>query len=521
MKLPSFLSAALCCLAAGVHCGAPPAARAQTPTPPSYYLAETIKLPADITANGTFSPVGFNGTESGINAQGYVLFNYIADQNNANSRRGPQVYKGNGQLISLSLNAIDPKSGSVSATCISDLAADGSFFVGGVGKIDANDKTSNRPFVWKVNADGSSDMVALSNFVLPPESTNPGEQGTGYAVAVNSAGVVYGYGNSYLVGIALFWQYPNAQANKFGDLYDRPVYADDSAVLVRDNRPGITYNDTKVPNVIPTAGPAATKAGLIVGTFNGPNGRSRAFVYPVANGNGVLTELPNYADYFDTSTQQSTAEHVNAAGDITGISGAYQSAVLWKRQTDGSYQVFPANSLVARDPNNYVDYGFSTFRFLGFAADGTLLGYGTQTKRTYLIKPGTNAQPPVITSASSASGTVGQAFGFQLAASNSPTSFAVSGLPQGLSLDTTTGLISGTPTAAGTATVSVTATNAAGSGSGNLTITIAAAPANGHAPFFLWRGAALQRRLLPGLPGQRHVLWLLQLSVGSALHLSL
>jgi PKD repeat protein len=73
---------------------------------------------------------------------------------------------------------------------------------------------------------------------------------------------------------------------------------------------------------------------------------------------------------------------------------------------------------------------------------------------------------------------VGSPFSFQVTATNGPNSFAVSSgsLPAGLNIDATTGLISGTPTAAGTSTVTLTATNAAGQGTGALTITVTSGP---------------------------------------------
>jgi large repetitive protein len=70
---------------------------------------------------------------------------------------------------------------------------------------------------------------------------------------------------------------------------------------------------------------------------------------------------------------------------------------------------------------------------------------------------------PVVTSGATASGNVGSPFSYQITASDAPTSFAVSGaLPAGVTLNTTTGLISGTPTAAGNFNITVTASNASG-----------------------------------------------------------
>ena len=80
---------------------------------------------------------------------------------------------------------------------------------------------------------------------------------------------------------------------------------------------------------------------------------------------------------------------------------------------------------------------------------------------------------PVITSSDTASGTVGTAFSYQITGTNSPTSYSALGLPTGLTVDTASGLISGTPTGAAlTFSATVSATNSGGTGSAPLTLTI-------------------------------------------------
>ncbi len=80
---------------------------------------------------------------------------------------------------------------------------------------------------------------------------------------------------------------------------------------------------------------------------------------------------------------------------------------------------------------------------------------------------------PAFLSAAAATGTVAVPFSFQLSASNGTTAYAAIGLPAGLSLAPSTGLISGTPTTVGTYTVSVTASNDVGpSPTQSLSVTI-------------------------------------------------
>jgi uncharacterized repeat protein (TIGR03803 family) len=86
------------------------------------------------------------------------------------------------------------------------------------------------------------------------------------------------------------------------------------------------------------------------------------------------------------------------------------------------------------------------------------------------------AQLPAITSSLSGLAMDGTPFSYQIAATHSPTSFAANYLPNGLTVNTSTGAISGTPSAApGTYGVELLATNGSGTGTATLSLVVAAA----------------------------------------------
>jgi hypothetical protein len=80
--------------------------------------------------------------------------------------------------------------------------------------------------------------------------------------------------------------------------------------------------------------------------------------------------------------------------------------------------------------------------------------------------------PPVITSALTANGSLDAPFSYQIIATQSPTNFTATGLPGGLTIDSLTGLISGTPTAGGGFDVTIGVSNPAGSDSKTVHLTI-------------------------------------------------
>jgi trimeric autotransporter adhesin len=82
----------------------------------------------------------------------------------------------------------------------------------------------------------------------------------------------------------------------------------------------------------------------------------------------------------------------------------------------------------------------------------TSVGSGAASTAVAVTAPVTLA----ITSAASASGTYGTAFSYQVAGDGAPTTFSATGLPAGLSINPSTGAITGTPTQTGSFTADLT-----------------------------------------------------------------
>lgn len=131
--------------------------------------------------------------------------------------------------------------------------------------------------------------------------------------------------------------------------------------------------------------------------------------------------------------------------------------VPWNTSVNSSTGVFSGQYL-SRIPGS--------FTFIVSASNA--FGSGSATV-SYTLLSGA----PVITSATTASGTVGSAFSYSITGTRTPTSYSATGLPSGLSINTSTGAITGTPTVSGTSSVTISATNSWGTGSAVLALSIA------------------------------------------------
>ena len=213
----------------------------------------------------------------------------------------------------------------------------------------------------------------------------------------------------------------------------------------------------------------------------------------IVSHNGKYLCLPSYPS---ATYLYSTADITTYYGSFTSTEGygagplafSPDDSLVYETNSSGNVDVFSTTTFTELDHaplpgsngsgysgtvrqvviDNTGSYLFIATSDNGSPATGQLLvlttGAGTLTPPSVL---------PVITSSTSANGTQGTAFTYQITASGTPTSFSATGLPDGLSVDTTTGLISGTPTTNGYSYVTLGATNASGTATAYLTLNIA------------------------------------------------
>src|SRR5438067_1194781 len=190
---------------------------------------------------------------------------------------------------------------------------------------------------------------------------------------------------------------------------------------------------------------------------------SLVLVLSAATASTVLAAKPTITSISPTSTIAGSGQFTLTVNGTNFVSTSPASTVNWNGSPLTTTFVSSTQLTAIVPAANVATVGTASVTVVNPAPGG-----GTSNSVTFTINP----PPPVITSATTASGTVGVAFSYQITATNNPTSYNATGLPAGLSVNTSTGLISGTPTTAGTYSVTISATNAGGTGSATLTLTI-------------------------------------------------
>ncbi len=197
---------------------------------------------------------------------------------------------------------------------------------------------------------------------------------------------------------------------------------------------------------------------------------------------GMFTAMVTASNGSGTSTAQSLAINVTLATPVI-------TSTLSANATSGS--PFTYNITASNLPASFNATGLPTGLMINTSTGAitgtpvvamagtvaiTLSATNTAGTGTATLMLNVSLNAPTITSANTASGNVGSAFTFNVTATDFPSSYGATGLPAGLSINTMTGVISGTPTSAGVSMVNLTATNGAGTGMQTLVITITLLP---------------------------------------------
>jgi hypothetical protein len=254
---------------------------------------------------------------------------------------------------------------------------------------------------------------------------------------------------------------------------------------------GAAYQNLTTPITFRLYGWGASAAG---GTFSVNDFTFNGVVSPTASspeiniqGNSTnianLDITPSATDHTDFSSVSTisgtivrtfTIQNLGSASlSLTGLSPYV--AISGLNAADFTVTAIPSNAIAA-STNTTFQVTFNP------SADGLRTATitiantdGNENPYIFAVQ-GTGISAPVITSSLTATGNQGSPFTYSIIATNSPTSYNATGLPAGLSINTTTGEISGIPAVSGTFNITITATNSVSSDIETLVLTLGTGP---------------------------------------------
>lgn len=167
----------------------------------------------------------------------------------------------------------------------------------------------------------------------------------------------------------------------------------------------------------------------------------------------------NLAEQFSHTPFDSTFAHVMAA--------------ILEKQNFENYMIKGTSNYNGNDNGGNIDDNMIAVQAQKDSAVKTLL---VPVRHSIAIVPtgASEAVSPVITGTMMAYATSGQAFTYQISALLTPSSFAATGLPKGLNVNSATGEITGISREVGVSSISLAATNSHGTGAGTLTLVVTA-----------------------------------------------
>jgi uncharacterized delta-60 repeat protein len=214
---------------------------------------------------------------------------------------------------------------------------------------------------------------------------------------------------------------------------------------------------------------------LVGGMFSTLDGRPRFGIGRIG------TNTPP-ADTLTAAADGSSVTWSRSGGGPEFYGVLFESSTDFIKWTSLGYGTRVGNTGDWRLSSPTLGVGITAIRTRGLVANapgGSTGVVGAQTLVTLATATGPVTPPvtvitPVFSSPTVVNGAAGTSFTYGIIASSQPTSYSATGLPPGLSLNTSTGVITGTPTQAGTFTITLTATNSAGTGTSTLTLFVAA-----------------------------------------------